>query len=125
MSTILRQITAALLLLTTMMVAGQGASAQGLIGQLVTTPEPEKKQDAPSDPSATAPVLGATETRLLVDLLRDDAAREALIGELERLAATRAGGSGPASEETAAGTQPGVEPPMSGAASETMPGPAD
>lgn len=87
-STILRQIAAVICLsVVTVMALGamQGAVAQSPIAQFLAPAD-----EPPAEPAADAPALGATEARLLVDLLRDEAAREALITGLEQLSDERA-----------------------------------
>lgn len=84
-SRIFRQIAAFLFLsaiIVTVFAAGQDASAQSLIGSLVAQPDAEAETQVQ--------VLGPTEAKLLVDLLRDDSARETLIAGLEQLAKERA-----------------------------------
>ena len=83
-----------ILLALAVIAAPQVAPAQGLLQQLVSPPEAEQEPAAEADaaaPAAAAGTLSLEQTRLIADLLRDEAAREALIAELERLAASRAG----------------------------------
>ncbi|HET7408793.1 MAG TPA: mechanosensitive ion channel domain-containing protein, partial [Paracoccaceae bacterium] len=91
---ILRQVVALLLLVTVALLAmPQAAPAQSVLKQLVTPPEDQQAVEA--EPAALSP----DQTQLIADLLRDEAAREALIAELERLAAERAGETPPAAGE--------------------------
>ncbi|HLS18976.1 MAG TPA: mechanosensitive ion channel domain-containing protein [Paracoccaceae bacterium] len=101
MSTILRQIAAVLFLavLTVAALGGmQNAPAQSL-GQLLTPPG--ETGEAASAEQAQAPALGPTEARLLINLLRDDAAREALIAGLEQISEERAAEAVPQADENA------------------------
>src|SRR5690606_17905750 len=87
-------IAALLLLAAFAALAGpRAATAQSVLQQLVTPP-------AQQEAVAETPALSSDQTRLIADLLRDEAAREALIAELERLAEARAGEVTPVDGET-------------------------
>lgn len=82
-----------LLALAIMLGAAQPAPAQALLQQLVSPPAAEETADEQAAPAAeagteaVATALTPEQTRLIADLLRDEAAREALIAQLEALAA--------------------------------------
>ena len=92
------------------MLAAGAASAQSLIpipGLPAQGDAPAPQDAQPPDTGTGAPAATESPTQQLVDILRDDAAREALIRELEAgLAATEAGGAAPPTDAAPADAAP-------------------
>ncbi len=101
-----------------------GAVLAAILAAVLTLPAPAQIS-APAAPEATAETPAdtpAARAEALVQVLRDDEAREALIAELERLAAGPEAGAAPSAETE---TEPEREPSISRRLAETTQGAAE
>ncbi len=111
LGTFCRHGTVSLLLALAVVAAPQTAPAQAFLKQLVAPAAPEEPAADQPDASAATPAdaakattLTPEQTRLIADMLRDPVAREALIGELDRLAAERSAAASAAAPAAGADT---------------------